>query len=73
MFTKSEGDLKKARDDYCLRVTAACTLENLNFGAVETLFTEYLKLKEQFDDSGSSLGSWAQWFSLPFPITSSGM
>ena len=64
MFKKSEAALKKATDDYVRRVTAACTLEALNYVGIVTLFAEYRRLKALLMENGQL----ANDFVLPSPF-----
>ncbi|RPF82708.1 MAG: hypothetical protein CBB80_006600 [Synechococcus sp. TMED20] len=64
MFKKSEAALKKATDDYVRRVTAACTLEALNYVGIVTLFAEYRRLKALRQENGQL----ANDFVLPSPF-----
>ena len=64
MFKKSEAALKKATDDYFRRVTAACTLEALNYEGIVTLFAEYRRLKALLEENGQSVND----FVLPSPF-----
>ena len=64
MFKKSEAALKKATDDYVRRVTAACTLEALNYVGIVTLFAEYRRLKALRQENGQLTND----FVLPSPF-----